>query len=112
MAWGHFVDFIPDRLVFALDTSSSPYSENADAPTGQKKAENMQAAKSEVLRKAFRLDGLGLFKSAQNDGPLRGISMLVKGTPSDAPPGLGNWDNSCYQNSVIQVCSCGFHSRT
>lgn len=24
------------------------------------------------------------------------------GKPAQSPPGLGNWDNSCYQNSVIQ----------
>ncbi|KAF2806527.1 cysteine proteinase [Mytilinidion resinicola] len=100
MAWERFVDLVPERLIFALDPSSNPYSNNSDAQL--EKPENMQATKSEVLRKALRLDGLGLFKSPQSDGPLRGISTLMKGTPSDAPPGLGNWDNSCYQNSVIQ----------
>jgi hypothetical protein len=105
MAWGGFVDLVPERLLFALDPSSNPCSVNADADTELKKPANMQAAKSEVLRKAFRLDGLGFFKSAKGDGPLRGISKLMKASPSDAPPGLGNWDNSCYQNSVIQVCT-------
>jgi ubiquitin carboxyl-terminal hydrolase 1 len=31
-----------------------------------------------------------------------GIRSIVKGTGSELPAGLGNWDNSCYQNSVIQ----------
>ncbi|KAF2489934.1 cysteine proteinase [Lophium mytilinum] len=100
MAWGRFVDLVPERIIFALDPSSNPYPNSMG--TELEKPGNMQATKSEVLRKALRLDGLGLFKSPQSDGPLRGISTLMKGTPSDAPPGLGNWDNSCYQNSVLQ----------
>lgn len=32
----------------------------------------------------------------------RGVASALKLAPSDVPPGLGNVDNSCYQNSVIQ----------
>ncbi|OSS44868.1 hypothetical protein B5807_10624 [Epicoccum nigrum] len=32
----------------------------------------------------------------------RGVASALKLAPSDVPPGLGNFDNSCYQNSVIQ----------
>jgi ubiquitin carboxyl-terminal hydrolase 1 len=36
---------------------------------------------------------------------VRGVtSALAKGT-SDVPPGLSNWDNSCFQNSIIQGTS-------
>ena len=39
--------------------------------------------------------------------PAEGIMRRMSGVgrqqaTSDAPPGLGNWDNSCYQNSVLQ----------
>ena len=39
--------------------------------------------------------------------PAEGIMRRMSGVGrqhvgSDAPPGLGNWDNSCYQNSVLQ----------
>ncbi len=40
-----------------------------------------------VLRKVRSLSGVGDFISLSND---------------TGPPGLGNWDNSCYQNSVLQ----------
>ncbi|KAK5380451.1 hypothetical protein LTR20_007109 [Exophiala xenobiotica] len=40
-----------------------------------------------VLRKVRSLSGVGEFISLSND---------------TGPPGLGNWDNSCYQNSVLQ----------
>lgn len=32
----------------------------------------------------------------------RGVASALKLASSDVPPGLGNFDNSCYQNSVIQ----------
>lgn len=40
-----------------------------------------------VLRKVRSLSGVGDFISLSSD---------------TGPPGLGNWDNSCYQNSVLQ----------
>ncbi|KAF2103877.1 cysteine proteinase, partial [Rhizodiscina lignyota] len=30
------------------------------------------------------------------------LGSLFNGGQTDAPPGMGNWDNSCYQNSVVQ----------
>jgi ubiquitin carboxyl-terminal hydrolase 1 len=44
----------------------------------------------------------GMGASALSKG-VRGVaSALSRGANSDVPPGLGNYDNSCYQNSVIQ----------
>lgn len=37
-------------------------------------------------------------------GLLRSSLDSLKGPKSNVPPGLGNMNNSCYQNSVIQVC--------
>lgn len=36
---------------------------------------------------------------------VRSIASAKSKPQSDAPPGLGNWDNSCYQNSVLQGLS-------
>jgi ubiquitin carboxyl-terminal hydrolase 1 len=36
---------------------------------------------------------------------VRSITSAKSKPQSDAPPGLGNWDNSCYQNSVLQGLS-------
>lgn len=36
---------------------------------------------------------------------VRSITSAKSKSQSDAPPGLGNWDNSCYQNSVLQGLS-------
>jgi len=69
------------------------------------------AAKSEVLRRALGVGGSTLTKKfTRGEGIMRSMSTFsgsgeesVSG--SDGPPGLGNWDNSCYQNSVLQGLS-------
>jgi ubiquitin carboxyl-terminal hydrolase 1 len=43
----------------------------------------------------------GLGTSVLQKG-VRGVASALSRAPSDVPPGLGNFDNSCYQNSVIQ----------
>lgn len=58
---------------------------------------------TEMPSKVFGMDAGSLLKGISRDTPLRCVSMLMKGISVDTPPGLGNWDNSCYQNSIIQV---------
>ena len=53
-------------------------------------------------KKAFGLDTQDLLKGLQPDYPLANLGLLKGSARSDILPGLGNWDNSCYQNSVIQ----------
>lgn len=66
------------------------------------------AAKSEALRRMMGLSGNVVMQSlpgAGEGGIMRRASMLAGMKPqvtTDAPAGLGNWDNSCYQNSVLQ----------
>ncbi|KAF9700772.1 hypothetical protein EKO04_001799 [Ascochyta lentis] len=43
----------------------------------------------------------GMGASALSKG-VRGVASALSRGPSHVPPGLGNFDNSCYQNSVIQ----------
>ena len=59
-----------------------------------------------------RVLGFGKESLLKRDIPLRGIGSFLKGVPRKVPPGLGNFDNSCYQNSVIQVPSPLFVIRT
>lgn len=63
------------------------------------------AAKSEALRKALGVGGSTIMqKVAGVDSSMRASSIFsgFRQAQPDAPPGLGNWDNSCYQNSVLQ----------
>ncbi|CZT23469.1 related to ubiquitin C-terminal hydrolase [Ramularia collo-cygni] len=67
------------------------------------------AAKSEAFRRLLGLGGNALLQGGESVGigkVIRRASMGTKTTVmpiSDAPAGLGNWDNSCYQNSVLQA---------
>jgi len=62
------------------------------------------AAKSEALRRMLGVrSGALTHKLTGGEGVMRRMSVFANDAPTtDAPPGLGNWDNSCYQNSVLQ----------
>ncbi|KAM3423075.1 hypothetical protein BST61_g538 [Cercospora zeina] len=69
------------------------------------------AAKSEALRKMLGIGSNTLLQKLPvgNAMGLGGVSRRLsiatgmRSTRSDVPAGLGNWDNSCYQNSVLQA---------
>ncbi|KAH0547584.1 hypothetical protein FGG08_000309 [Glutinoglossum americanum] len=61
------------------------------------------AAKSQALRRILGLDGGGILEKLNLARNRTAFSTVVKDHHEGAPPGLGNWDNSCYQNSVIQA---------
>jgi ubiquitin carboxyl-terminal hydrolase 1 len=48
------------------------------------------------------LGRLGLSSGTFLQKGMRGFTGALSKSYRNAPPGLGNWDNSCYQNSVIQ----------
>lgn len=73
------------------------------------------AAKSDALRRALGLGGNAIMQSFPNAGDAIGMGSIMrrastsvtgsKAVTSEVPAGLGNWDNSCYQNSVLQALS-------
>jgi ubiquitin carboxyl-terminal hydrolase 1 len=99
--WHFLVRIIPSRLIFLLDSfissSRGMQSSGVAEPTGH-------AAKDQALRRILGLDGAGILGKLNLTRNGAGFSTVVKDNHEGAPPGLGNWDNSCYQNSVIQVC--------
>ncbi|KAL1388215.1 hypothetical protein HDK64DRAFT_338363 [Phyllosticta capitalensis] len=92
--WNIFVHIMPAPLVFALGQPSFSLGEDDGSAS-------TFAAKNEVLRKLFGLDGFGMLKAISGDRTLRTYGTMINSKDA-VPPGLGNWDNSCYQNSVIQ----------
>ena len=60
------------------------------------------AAKSDALRRMLGIGGHALMDKLPAEGIMRRASGFARQPVSDAPAGLGNWDNSCYQNSVLQ----------
>ncbi|KAJ5894242.1 hypothetical protein N7495_005933 [Penicillium taxi] len=92
-AWTLIVILTPSRLLVALDSRMSPsdYSSSHSRMSFH--------AKSESIQRIFSLENSPLSRQRS----LSGIGNALLGNSRNAiPPGLGNWDNSCYQNSIIQ----------
>ncbi|KEQ64877.1 cysteine proteinase, partial [Aureobasidium melanogenum CBS 110374] len=103
LVWNAVVLLTPTALVLAVDKRRNPglYEGSTTSPsTGDN-----YIFKSEAMRRIFGL-GSGSAAILPGANSLRRASWLGGlGSKSDAPPGLGNWDNSCYQNSVLQGLS-------
>ncbi|KAF5855513.1 hypothetical protein ETB97_009090 [Aspergillus alliaceus] len=89
--WDVMLYLTPSRLVAALDSTTGPAS--VDKSTGRMSLE----AKGKAIKRI-----LGLDKSSLSSLIPRAPTFPGFGNKDSLPPGLGNWDNSCYQNSIIQ----------
>lgn len=102
LLWNCLVYMTPSRVVSALDSGSwtAMAHDLHEGDTGfNSKA---HASKSNVMRRVFGLDGTGLLTTIQRTRTISNVGSVFKSRPSNSLPGLGNWDNSCYQNSVLQ----------
>lgn len=96
--WNIIVYLTPSRIVIALDskTNSKPGStddENHPSMSFQ--------AKSEAMQRILGIDSGSFSSFLPGTTTFSGFGNAILGKDS-LPPGLGNWDNSCYQNSIIQ----------
>ncbi|OQD74737.1 hypothetical protein PENDEC_c009G00048 [Penicillium decumbens] len=97
LLWNIIVYITPSRLVVALDARMSYLDPSSPRPSQM----NFHL-KNEAMQRIFGLDN--------NSSPffprprsLSGLgSSLLRNNKDAVPSGLGNWDNSCYQNSIIQ----------
>ncbi|KAL4930957.1 ubiquitin-specific protease UBP1 [Aspergillus undulatus] len=93
--WGIVVHLTPTRIIVALDSKATTASnEPSDSMTLQ--------AKSEAMQRILGLDGATFPSFFPRSTPFSGLGTAILGNKDTVPPGLGNWDNSCYQNSIIQ----------
>ena len=105
LLWNALVYLTPVRLLESIDEYQRP-----TTFTNPELRPKTFAAKSETMRRILGIDRPGgIFNTVAEVGK-KGLSSLpVVGIPtqdtSRRPPGLGNWDNSCYQNSVLQGLS-------
>lgn len=102
LLWNAFIYLTPLSLISALDARSEPRSPQGKKVGHEVPASEKHAAKSEAMRRILGLDGPGILTAVQRTRTVSGLGNLFQSRPADSPPGLGNWDNSCYQNSVIQ----------
>ncbi|KAF2658883.1 cysteine proteinase [Lophiostoma macrostomum CBS 122681] len=85
-----------DALPITFPLSRSASSSTVDDSSGGSSPSSMQSRGASLLGSVFGL-GSGLFGRG-----ISGISGSLSTSYRNVPAGLGNWDNSCYQNSVIQ----------
>ncbi|KAK4151318.1 hypothetical protein C8A00DRAFT_17282 [Chaetomidium leptoderma] len=104
LLWDASISAIPAQLLFALDGFMNP----PLFPTQMLRTQSpTRAAKNDALRRILGIDsGGGLIGSVSQAGR-KGFSSLSTAAlgsraASYRPPGLGNYDNSCYQNSILQ----------
>ena len=100
--WTTLVYMTPSSFIYAVDSASRSRQQAAQAGTTfRKKDFGHYQAKSEALR---RILGYGADIAASTTRRMSRSSAMDKTTADliPVPAGLGNWDNSCYQNSVIQ----------
>ena len=102
LAWDLLVYTTPSRLVHALDRRIKGGEASKARNFGSYSGSQNFAAKSEAMWHILGLEGTGILTKFQRSRSLSGIRTVFKSQPSEGLPGLGNWDNSCYQNSVIQ----------
>ncbi|KFY61932.1 hypothetical protein V496_04779 [Pseudogymnoascus sp. VKM F-4515 (FW-2607)] len=104
--WNWIVHLTPSRLIDILDKETRLNTTSANP----RRVPRTHAAKSEIMRRAMGLDGqssiLGTVgtvaqASRRRLSSISGINLVAQGQEG-IPAGLGNWDNSCYQNSVLQ----------
>ncbi|KAI1810951.1 cysteine proteinase [Poronia punctata] len=110
LLWDFIVTVTPAKFLYALDSwLSPPLLHNPDSEPSPRSTSH--AAKSEVLCRILGMDRPGGIMSAVTLAGRKGISSLSSVTlaPSkqlqEQPPGLGNYDNSCFQNSILQGLS-------
>lgn len=94
--WNILVYLTPSPIVLALDTTTKSQDQTASMafPSFQ--------AKSEAMQRILGLDKSSLYSIFPRARSLSGFGNALLGGKEPIPPGLGNWDNSCYQNSIIQ----------
>lgn len=97
LLWNILVYITPARILVALDSQMSPSDSDPSTPS-----QMTFHAKSDSMQRILGLDNT-TFSSFPRPRSLSGIGSVFLGNSREyVPSGLGNWDNSCYQNSTIQ----------
>ncbi|KAI1175433.1 hypothetical protein F4777DRAFT_549928 [Nemania sp. FL0916] len=104
--WDLVVTATPARLLYALDKwLHPPLFPLPD--TVQPAQSSSYAAKSDLLRRILSMDSPKTIMNAVAHAgkSISSLSSAKSRRITDQPPGLGNYDNSCFQNSVLQSLS-------
>ncbi|KAI4178678.1 MAG: hypothetical protein L6R41_008273 [Letrouitia leprolyta] len=102
LLWNSAIYATPAKAVSALEHALLPGTSDMPGGDAEPPKPITHAQKSETMKKVLGLDGIGMLSKVQRARNLPAVGSLLKPASNNSPPGLGNWDNSCYQNSVIQ----------
>ncbi|KAF4449806.1 hypothetical protein F53441_7001 [Fusarium austroafricanum] len=106
--WDGLVFIVPESLLDALDSSENSTT-TATSESMSLFERSRHATKSDKMRRVLGLTRPGGVMSSVFQVRNRALSMtgsvLGLKTEFGRPPGLGNMDNSCYQNSILQGLS-------
>ncbi|KAJ6139270.1 hypothetical protein N7471_005756 [Penicillium samsonianum] len=98
LPWDLIVYFTPSRIVIALDPRISTSDPNSLALSPLPFQD-----KSDAMNRILGLNNNVYFPFFSRSRSLSIFGNALLGNTKDvAPPGLGNWNNSCFQNSIIQ----------
>jgi ubiquitin carboxyl-terminal hydrolase 1 len=95
------ISLIPPRLLYSVEKYQQKNSESPAVVV----VPQTHAAKREAMRRVLGMDKPGGIISAVGQVGARRLSVFQGfggSRKSEAPMGLGNIDNSCYQNSILQ----------
>ena len=102
LLWKMLVYITPSSLVAAFDKDfSKSLSSEAEHDTAKSDSKD-HAGKGNAMRRILGLELGGLTGIVHRTRTLSNLGGMLKKRPINSPPGLGNWDNSCYQNAVLQ----------
>ena len=91
---------IPSQVIYALQLLMARYGLGADGALQFRKTDfGDQQAKAEAIHRM--LGHTPLPKALKKARSLSGLEAVIPSNRAAGPPGLGNWDNSCYQNSIL-----------
>ncbi|KAF3483405.1 ubiquitin C-terminal hydrolase [Arthroderma uncinatum] len=98
--WKIIVYLTPSRLVAALDKERAQNTSTAGetASSGYRSLRE----KSEAMQRIIGCGANSILPAFPRSRAYSSLSSVLLGSNEVHPPGLGNWDNSCYQNSIIQ----------
>ncbi|KAH8159062.1 hypothetical protein CIB48_g9188 [Xylaria polymorpha] len=106
LLWDLAVTVTPARLLYALDHWLHP--PLFPVPDSMLPVQSRSyAAKSDLLSRILSMDRpKGIINAVAHAGKsISSLSNIKAKQITDQPPGLGNYDNSCFQNSILQSLS-------
>ncbi|KAK2873736.1 hypothetical protein FQN49_002115, partial [Arthroderma sp. PD_2] len=98
--WKIVVYLTPSRFVIALDKERvrNTLAAGDTPPSGYPSLRE----KSEAMQRIIGCGANSILPTFPRSRAYSSLSSVLLGSNEVHPPGLGNWDNSCYQNSIIQ----------